>query len=278
MGSSAANRCRIIDTVSSYRRSVFVDNTTQYNNLKDQSIFITGGATGIGAAMVKAFAYQKANVSFIDIDDIAAQALLDSMPDDIRTHVYFQHVDVTNVEALQMAVRIAGEATSGIDVLINNVANDMRHRPQDISEHDWQQCMQINLDPAFFASQAAAQFMKPKKSGAIINLSSINAILGPRNMVGYTTAKAGLIGMTKSLAKDLGKFNIRVNAVLPGWVATEKQLASYLTENEEQKWMDAMAIKKRIDPMEVAKLALFLASSDSAMITGQSITIDGGRT
>ncbi len=255
-----------------------MDNATQYNNLKGLSIFITGGATGIGAAMVSAFAYQKANVAFVDIDDTAAHALLTSMPGKIRSHVNFQQVDVTNVDALQTAIQIAGEAAGGIDVLINNVANDMRHRPQDISEQDWQQCMQVNLNPAFFASQAVARFMKPKKSGAIINLSSINAILGPRNMVGYTTAKAGLIGMTKSLAKDLGKFNIRVNAVLPGWVATEKQLASYLTENEEQKWMDAMAIKKRIDPMEVAKLALFLASTDSAMITGQSITIDGGRT
>jgi len=252
--------------------------TTSYSNLHDKSVFITGGATGIGAEMVKAFLKQGSKVAFIDVNENACSTFCQELDHTYPDKYWFSVVDVRDIHALKNAIEGAGQHFNGIDVLINNVANDMRHNPQDITPDDWQQCMQINLNPAFFASQAVAEFMKPNNYGAIINLSSINAILGPKDMVGYTTAKAGLIGMTKSLAKDFGQFNIRVNAILPGWIATEKQLASYLNEFEEQRWMDSMAIPKRIAPIEVAKLALFLASEDSAMITGQSIPVDGGRT
>jgi NAD(P)-dependent dehydrogenase (short-subunit alcohol dehydrogenase family) len=138
--------------------------------------------------------------------------------------------------------------------------------------------MQVNLDPAFFASQAAFKYMRENKRGSIINFSSITALIGLEQGAGYVTAKAGLVGMTKALARDFGDYNIRVNAILPGWIATDRQLASWLTEEEEQRWMEYMALKKRILPADVAKLALFLASDDSALITGQGINIDGGRT
>lgn len=249
----------------------------KYFNLEQKTIFITGGATGIGAAMVAAFLKQNAKVAFIDIDAKAAKNLQQKLSD-YQDNLFFENVDVTDVGALKESIERANEMFGGVDVLINNVANDMRHSPQDIGYQDWQFCMQVNLDAAFFASQHVFDIMRRQKSGCIINFSSINALLGPKNMVGYNTAKAGLIGMTKSLAKDYGRHNIRVNAILPGWVATDKQLASYLSEREEKRWMDDMAIKKRIAPSEVAKLALFLASEDSAMITGQHITIDGGRT
>lgn len=249
----------------------------KYFSLEQKTIFITGGATGIGAAMVTAFLKQNAKVAFIDIDGTAADKLLQQLAD-YQDNLLFEKVDVTNVDTLKQSIDRASEKFGGIDVLINNVANDMRHTPQEVDYQDWQFCMQVNLDAAFFASQKVFDIMRKQKSGVIINFSSINALLGPRNMVGYNTAKAGLIGMTKSLAKDYGRHNIRVNAILPGWVATDKQLASYLSEREEKRWMDEMAIKKRIEPAEVAKLALFLASDDSAMITGQHITIDGGRT
>ena len=138
--------------------------------------------------------------------------------------------------------------------------------------------MQVNLDPAFFAAQAAYKTMKTQNFGSIINFSSINALIGLQHMTGYVTAKAGLMGMTKALSKEFGEHNIRVNAIVPGWVATERQLSSWLTDEEEQKWMESMALKKRILPEDVANLALFLASNDSALITGQGIIIDGGRT
>ncbi|REL34411.1 SDR family NAD(P)-dependent oxidoreductase [Thalassotalea euphylliae] len=251
--------------------------STQYLSLRNKRIFITGGASGIGAAMVRAFVEQGAYVAFIDINEEAGQLLLEKLSS-FHQQLWFQVVDVTVQPELTHAIASATEALGGMDVLINNVANDMRHRPQDVSPQDWQSCMQINLDAAFYAAQAVFEQMRKQKSGVILNFSSINALIGPKNMVGYTTAKAGLIGMTKSLAKDYGRYNIRVNAILPGWIATDKQLASYLSERQEKQWMAAMAIKKRIAPSEVAKLAMFLSSDDSAMITGQSITIDGGRT
>ena len=248
--------------------------STNYNNLKDKVVFITGGASGIGAAMVKAFSEQGAKVAFVDIDEIASNTLAKQLP----KAYWYKNLDVTNPRNLQSAVEQAAKALGGLDVLINNVANDMRHAPENIAISEWQKCMSINLDPTFFASQAAYKIMSKQKSGSIINFSSINALLGQEQMAGYVTAKAGIIGMTKSLAHDFGINNVRVNAILPGWVATQKQLESWLTREEENRWMQSMALKKRIDPQDVANLALFLASSDSALITGQSIAIDGGKT
>ena len=242
-----------------------------------QRVFITGGASGIGAAMVEAFARQHAKVAFIDIDQQAADALKQNLSQYDLNSIWFRAVDATDSESLQLAIRDVAEHFGRFDVLINNVANDARQDVETISAHDWHKCMQINLDPAFFASQAAYSHMKLQHSGSIINFSSITALLGSQQMTGYVTAKAGLIGMTRSLSREFGEAGIRVNAILPGWVATEKQLASWLTEQEEQKWTDAMALKRRITPEDVAKLALFLASDNSELITGQCINIDGGR-
>ncbi|GGB65276.1 SDR family oxidoreductase [Shewanella inventionis] len=251
--------------------------STQYQDLTNKVIFITGGASGIGAAMVEAFARQHAKVAFIDIDQQAADALKQNLSQYDLNAIWFRAVDATDSESLQLAIRDVAEHFGRFDVLINNVANDARQDVETISAHDWHKCMQINLDPAFFASQAAYSHMKLQHSGSIINFSSITALLGSQQMTGYVTAKAGLIGMTRSLSREFGEAGIRVNAILPGWVATEKQLASWLTEQEEQKWTDAMALKRRITPEDVAKLALFLASDNSELITGQCINIDGGR-
>jgi NAD(P)-dependent dehydrogenase (short-subunit alcohol dehydrogenase family) len=254
-----------------------VSQSTQYQDLTNKVIFITGGASGIGAAMVEAFARQHAKVAFIDIDQQAADALKQNLSQYDLNSIWFRAVDATDSESLQLAIRDVAEHFGRFDVLINNVANDARQDVETISAHDWHKCMQINLDPAFFASQAAYSHMKLQHSGSIINFSSITALLGSQQMTGYVTAKAGLIGMTRSLSREFGEAGIRVNAILPGWVATEKQLASWLTEQEEQKWTDAMALKRRITPEDVAKLALFLASDNSELITGQCINIDGGR-
>lgn len=254
-------------------------NATQYSSLIGKVVFITGGATGIGAAMVKAFVGQKAKVAFIDIDEQASAALITGIVS--KNHgaqLWYRKVDVTDPETLQLAILEASKALGNLDVLVNNVGNDARQNVENISAYDWHKCMQVNLDPAFFASQAAFKIMREHASGSIINFSSINALIGPQRMTGYVTAKAGLMGMTKSLSRDFGVDNIRVNAILPGWVATDRQLASWLTEEEEQKWTEAMALKKRIEPHDVANLALFLASDNSSMITGQAINIDGGRT
>ena len=154
----------------------------------------------------------------------------------------------------------------------------MRHAPADVTAQSWRDCMAINLDAAFFAAQAAAGLMTQRNSGSIINFSSINALLGPSNMPGYVTAKAGIIGLTKALARDYGPNGVRVNAILPGWVATERQLQTWLTPDEESRWMEQVALQERLLPEDVANLAVFLAATDSKMITGQSFTVDAGRT
>jgi NAD(P)-dependent dehydrogenase (short-subunit alcohol dehydrogenase family) len=253
---------------------------TVYTSLKDRVIFITGGASGIGASMVKAFVGQGAKVAFVDIDEPASQNLLTCITEKYPENksIWYKNADVTDSAALQTAVDEAAAFFNGFDVLVNNVANDTRQDVSNVSAYDWHKCMQVNLDPAFFASQAAFKYMRENKRGSIINFSSITALIGLEQGAGYVTAKAGLVGMTKALARDFGDFNIRVNAILPGWIATDRQLASWLTEEEEQRWMEYMALKKRILPADVAKLALFLASDDSALITGQGINIDGGRT
>lgn len=247
--------------------------STHYPSLKNKVVFITGGASGIGAEMVRCFVHQGAKVAFIDIDGAAAHEL----HQELHENVWYKAIDATDQNALQQSIKDAAELLGSINVLINNVANDMRHHVSEISEQQWHNCMKINLDPTFFASQAVYPYMKENGSGSIINFSSINAIVGLANMSGYVTAKAGIIGMTRGMAKDFGCDNIRVNAILPGWVATERQLDTWLTKDVETKWMETMAIKKRILASDVAKLAMFLASDDSAMITGQKLVIDGGK-
>ena len=240
-----------------------------YPGLKGRAIFITGGATGIGSELVRAFVGQGAVVSFCDIQDEAGRALAAELGATAR----YAHVDVTDVAALQSAIA----AHDRIDVLINNVANDTRHLPQDVTPESWRRCMAINLDAAFFATQAVIALMDGAGGGSIINFSSINALLGPEDMPGYVTAKAGLLGMTKALARQYGTRKIRVNAILPGWVVTERQLDKWLTPQAEAEWAKLVAIKERIHPSDVANLALFLADDGSAKITGQQFIIDAGR-
>lgn len=255
-----------------------MDVSARYPSLAGRLVFITGGATGIGAALVEAFIKQNARVAFIDIQAQAADSLLAALNNQGFELPWFRSVDVTKAEDLQRAIHDAAEELGPLQVLVNNAANDQRHAPQDLTPETWRQCMAINLDATFFAAQAAAAVMAPKRRGAIINFGSINALLGPPNMPGYVTAKAGIMGLTKSLAKDYGEHNLRVNAILPGWVATERQLQTWLTPETEREWMRQVALQSRLMPQDVANLALFLASDDSNMISGQSFVIDGGRT
>ena len=252
--------------------------SASYPSLQGQCIFITGGATGIGAALVRAFAQQGANVAFVDIDADSAKQLINELESKQGPKLWYQAIDVTNVQALQQAILDADAQLGSVSVLVNNAANDMRHAPADVTAQSWRDCMAINLDAAFFAAQAAAGLMTQRNSGSIINFSSINALLGPSNMPGYVTAKAGIIGLTKALARDYGPNGVRVNAILPGWVATERQLQTWLTPDEESRWMEQVALQERLLPEDVANLALFLAATDSKMITGQSFTVDAGRT
>lgn len=248
-----------------------------YPSLVGASVFITGGAGGIGASMVREFALQGARVGLIDVDEPTARALAAEVQARQLLAPWFRRLDVRDIPALKQAViDFAGEH-DGLSVLVNNVADDRRHSPLEVTEQGWRNGLAVNLDPAFFASQAAIPVMQRAGRGSIVNLSSINALTGPAQMPGYVTAKSALLGLTKSLAREHGPDGIRVNAILPGWVATKRQLATWLTEDIEREWMKGVALKRRIQPRDVARLALFLASEDSSMITGQFFVIDGGR-
>jgi NAD(P)-dependent dehydrogenase (short-subunit alcohol dehydrogenase family) len=242
-----------------------------YPSLAGRRVFITGGATGIGAALVTAFAAQGAVVGHVDLAADAAAALADGL----AAALWFRALDVTDTPALQAAIADYAAAAGGLDVLINNVANDSRHDPLSVDEARWRGLMAVNLDCGFYATQAAIRLMPA--GGSIINFSSINALLGPAGMPAYVAAKSAIVGLTKALARQYGPDGIRVNAILPGWVVTQRQLDLWLTPEAEADWMEQVALKQRILPEDVANLALFLAADDSRMITGQAMVIDGGR-
>lgn len=249
-----------------------------YPSLASRRVFITGGATGIGAAMVEAFSQQGAVVGHLDLAEDAAAALADQLQAAGHARPWFRRVDVTDAPALKAAIGDFAADKGGFDVLVNNVANDARHDTLKTTEISWRRCMAVNLDCAFFASQRAIELMRGSGAGgAIVNFSSITALLGPDDMPGYVTAKAALLGMTKALARQYGVDGIRVNTILPGWVVTQRQLDLWLTEEAEAAWMDQVCLKQRIQPRDAANLALFLSADDSRMITNQHFVVDGGR-
>lgn len=244
-----------------------------YPSLTGRRAFVTGGATGIGAAIVAAFHAQGAVVAFVDRDETAGEALAVG-----HAGTRFQALDVTTPGALEAAVEAQAQAMGGLDILVNNVADDTRHAAAETGAAQWRATLAVNLDPAFLAARAAYPFLKSSGVGAIINLSSINALTGPANLAAYAAAKGAINALTKSLAREWGPDRIRVNAVSPGWVITERQLKLWLTPEAEAEWMRGVALPDRIEPDDVARLVLFLASDDSRRITGQNLIVDGGRT
>lgn len=245
-----------------------------YPSLKDKVVFITGGASGIGATFVARFHDQGAKVAFVDLRQEDGDKLLA----ELGGNAWFKRCDVTDAAALQGAIREAAQALGPIRVLINNVANDTRQVTAEMTPETWRKDLAVNLDPVFLASTAVYPMMKAAGGGVIVNLSSINALLGPADLAGYVAAKGAINAMTKTLAREWGVDRIRVNAISPGWVVTPRQLELWLTPQAEAEWMKLTALKDRIMPDDIAALALFLASDDSRMITGQNLVIDGGRT
>ncbi|MDP5029736.1 MAG: SDR family oxidoreductase [Paraglaciecola sp.] len=249
-----------------------------YPSLKDKVVFITGGASGIGAVMVEAFCRQQAKVIFIDILPDVAQKLCEKVTSSCNNPPEFALLDATDIDALQAFIANIPQRYKQLDILINNVANDMRHSPLEVTQQAWRDCLSVNLDATFFASQAAIKIMRGNHKGNIINISSINVLIGPRQMPGYVAAKSALNGLSKSLANQYGEYGIRVNSILPGWVTTDKQLSLWLSPEAEREWQKSVALKGRLESYHIANMALFLAADDSAMITGQQFVVDAGRT
>ncbi len=247
----------------------------RYDDLSGQSVFITGGASGIGAALVEAFAAQGARVGFADMDEAAGRALEAAHQDSER--VAFFRVDLRDIKATQSAIAMAMDRFGPVTILINNAGHDARHSLEDLDTKLWDDLMAINLRPHAFTTKACAPAMRTAGYGSIINLTSNNYLLGLSGYPAYATAKAAVAGLTKVLARELGPAAIRVNAIAPGWVITERQRRLWLTPDAEKDLLEAQALKRLLMPEDIASMALFLASHASRAITGQLFIVDGGR-
>lgn len=245
-----------------------------YPSIEGKRVVISGGGSGIGAALVGAFAGQGAKVGFVDIDTAASKAVCAGLAGETCPPI-FHHCDVTDTQGYQKTLtEILGEL-GGCDVLVNNAANDERHTMADISPEAWDDRMAVNLKHQFFAAQTLAPAMRDARGGSIINLGSISWHLGLTDLVVYQTAKAAIEGMTRSLARELGPDGIRVNAILPGNVQTPRQQKWY-TPEQEAELVASQCLPWRIQPSDVAAMALFLAADDSRLCSGHNYWIDGG--
>ncbi len=247
-----------------------------YPSLRDRVVVVTGGASGIGAAMVEAFAAQQARVAFLDVQTESAERLVQRLGGSGATTPVFLWCDLTDTVALQAALARVGDDFGPVEVLVNNAGNDTRHAVEEVTPESWDRTLALNLKHQFFAAQAVIPGMRRLGRGSIINMSSIAWMIPSTSVPVYVTAKAGIVGMTRTLAHEVGKDNIRVNCILPGAIATERQKQLWLTPEYEAEILAAQALKRLILPEEVARLALFLAADDSAAITNQSCIIDGG--
>lgn len=237
-------------------------------------MFITGGGAGIGAALTEAFLEAGAQVAFVQRSDASGFAAeLDAR---IGRKPLFLQCDVTDTTALQAAMTQAAEAHGPITVLINNAADDTRHDLAGTDTEAWDKAIAVNLRPHFFTAQAAAPGMRAAGRGSIINLSSISYLMGNAGYPTYVASKAGITGLTRALARELGPDNIRVNALLPGWVLTERQRELWATPEDLAAHLDKQCLKRHLSEDDITGAALFLASDASAMMTGQALVIDGG--
>lgn len=248
----------------------------RFPDLEDVAVLITGGGTGIGAALTEGFVAQGAKVAFIDIAEGPSMDLAARLAQNSRHAPLFLHADLTNVEAIRRAVETAQEAHGAATVLVNNAAFDDRHELLEMSESYWDANQAVNLKPVAFAAQAVAPGMIAAGGGAIVNFTSTSYMLNIGAMPSYTAAKAGIVGLTKGLAGRLGPDGIRVNAIAPGWVMTERQKKLWVTDEGLAAMIDRQCLKQPIQPEDMVGPCLFLASRASAMITAQVLIADGG--
>lgn len=247
----------------------------RYPSLADRVVFVTGGGSGIGAAMVAAFAGNDARVAFVDIDAAASDALVAEL-DGCRHPPLFIACDLTDIAALRAAITQVHVQLGPVAVLVNNAANDERHDVDAVTPDYWDRAMAMNLRHQFFAAQAVRPHMKALGHGSIINFSSIAWMGGGVRMVAYTSAKAAVVGMTRSLAREFGGDDIRVNAIAPGAVITERQRRLWLSQVDVDEIVRRQCLNAPLLADEIARTALFLAADDSRMITKQCIVVDAG--
>ncbi|MFB9947270.1 SDR family NAD(P)-dependent oxidoreductase [Rhizobium puerariae] len=248
----------------------------RHADLADRAVLITGGGSGIGAALVESFAAQGARVAFLDIAEKPSLDLVERLSGSSPYPVVYLKADLRNTAETQVAVNAAAEKLGTLSVLVNNAGWDDRHEFDAVTEEYWDRAQAINLKQMFFVAQAAVPHMRRTGGGAIVNFSSIAYLLNMGEMPAYTTAKAGIIGLTKSLAGKLGVENIRVNAILPGMIVTERQKELWLTEEGIAAMIARQCLKRVLVAEDLVGPCLFLASDASAAMTAQTIVIDGG--
>jgi NAD(P)-dependent dehydrogenase (short-subunit alcohol dehydrogenase family) len=249
-----------------------------YPSLVDRTVFVTGGADGIGSAIVRHFARQGGKVAFVDVDVEHAGRTIARCVEAGAPHTpVFYEVDLRDIDALRDACRRAVDELGGVTVLVNNAASDDRHDWSDMTVEYWNDRMNVNLRHYFFAIQALAPNMIEAGLGSIVNIGSSCYHMQEDFFPGYAIAKSGVEGLTRTMARTFGAHNVRVNAVLPGWVPTEKQLTKWWSPEGEAQTMTDQALKKRIEPDEFVQLVLFLAADDGGGCTAQSFLVDGGR-
>ena len=246
-----------------------------YSDLAGKVVLVTGGASGIGAAIVRRFAQQKSNVVFFDIKADEGQAP-GTRAVGSGSGAHFQRVDLTDIAALRAGVAEARNVHGAINILVNNAAHDERHSTEEMTPEYWDDRIAVNLKHQFFAAQAVLPDMKAANAGAIINFGSVSWMVGQGGMAAYTASKSGVLGLTRSLARDYGPYNIRVNAIAPGWIMTERQLEKWMTPEGEVELMQRQCLKRKLVPDEVAKFTVFLASDEASACTNQHYIVDGG--
>jgi|TARA_Y100000389_G_scaffold74065_1_gene70686 NAD(P)-dependent dehydrogenase (short-subunit alcohol dehydrogenase family) len=248
----------------------------KYLDLKNKRVFISGGGSGIGASIVEHFCEQNSEVYFIDIDVKASNKLIKSIKKKKLKAPNFIECNILDVKKLQKIIKDIITKKGPIHCLVNSAANDDRHSTDQVDEKYWDNRMNINLKHYFFAAQSVVKGMKKIKSGSIVNLSSVSWMLGEGDKVVYETAKSAVVGLTRSFAQEFGKYNIRTNSVIPGSIATERQIKHWLTPKYKKLILDSQALKRQLKPEDVSKLVLFLSSDQSSGCTKQSFVVDAG--
>lgn len=242
-----------------------------FNDLRGRSVIVTGGASGIGADIVRGFAAQGCKVGFVDLDASAGQALADALPE-----VFFEACDVTDIEALRKAMAALIDRIGGVDVLVNNVANDARHTIESVTPEYFDERVAINLRPHFFAMQSVLSSMRARGGGAIVNMGSVSWKFKGTGYAVYATCKSAMLGFTRVLARELGSDNIRVNCVVPGWVMTERQVKLWLDDKGEAAMDQNQCLPGRIVGTDIAHMVMFLAADTARMVTAQEFVVDAG--
>jgi NAD(P)-dependent dehydrogenase (short-subunit alcohol dehydrogenase family) len=248
----------------------------RYPSLENRLVFISGGSSGIGAELVRAFAQQGSRVAFCGTRPDGGRALADELAAAGLPGPIYEACDVRDVEAYQALLRRVIDAHGPIQVLVNNAGRDDRHAMEDVTPAFWDERLALNLKHYFFAIQAVAPAMAAAGGGSIVNMGSVSWMRGRPNLAGYTTAKAGILGLTRTLARELGPRGIRVNALVPGAIVTERQTSLHRDPAADQQFLDAQCLKIRLDPGHVARPTLFLAADDADGMTGQHVLVDAG--